>query len=130
MGCVGLAIAQPAPGCNYLTMTKYYLIARVPNVPPINTTLGITLHNMLPIRACIAMQGPVSLSHVSLSVLGGLWPLADGRIFKPGGGSGDGGLAHEIFYVPQRPYVTVGSLREQIMYPLTLDTCNAKVRTW
>lgn len=68
-------------------------------------------------------------THVQCRVLGGLWPLADGRIFKPGGGGGDGGLAQDIFYVPQRPYVTVGSLREQIMYPLTLDTCATKVRS-
>lgn len=41
-------------------------------------------------------------------MLGGLWPLTQGRIYKPGGGSGDaeGGLSHDIFYVPQRPYVT------------------------
>ncbi len=47
-------------------------------------------------------------------MLGGLWPLTRGRIYKPGGGSDDaeGGLSHDIFYVPQRPYVTqVGSAR-------------------
>lgn len=49
-------------------------------------------------------------------VLGGLWPLAAGTIRKPGG-SGDDGLSHDIFYVPQRPYVTVGTLQEQLIYP-------------
>lgn len=53
------------------------------------------------------------------SVLGGLWPLARGRICKPGAGAGDkGGLSETIFYVPQRPYVTQGSLQEQLIYPL------------
>jgi ABC-type uncharacterized transport system fused permease/ATPase subunit len=54
-------------------------------------------------------------------VLGGLWPLTGGRIYKPGGGGeGDeGGLSNVIFYVPQRPYVTQGSLQEQLIYPLT-----------
>lgn len=49
-------------------------------------------------------------------VLGGLWPLVAGRITKPGTGSD---MAHEIFYVPQRPYTAVGTLRDQLIYPLT-----------
>ena len=59
--------------------------------------------------------------HSLCRVLGGLWPLTGGRIYKPGGGGeGDeGGLSNVIFYVPQRPYVTQGSLQEQLIYPLT-----------
>ena len=54
-------------------------------------------------------------------VLGGLWPLSAGRILKPGG-SGSDGLSHTIFYVPQRPYVTVGTLQEQIIYPAEIPS--------
>ena len=36
---------------------------------------------------------------------------------KPGGA--EGGLAREIFYVPQRPYVTLGTLSDQLVYPST-----------
>ena len=49
-------------------------------------------------------------------VLGGLWPLVAGCIAKPGVGSS---LNKEIFYVPQRPYTAVGTLRDQLIYPLT-----------
>ena len=49
-------------------------------------------------------------------VLGGLWPLTDGIVRKPGGATG--GLAADIFYVPQRPYVTIGSLQDQLVYPI------------
>ena len=49
-------------------------------------------------------------------VLGGLWPLTDGVVRKPGGS--EGGLAADIFYVPQRPYVTIGSLQDQLVYPI------------
>ena len=53
-------------------------------------------------------------------MLGGLWPLAGGRILKPGGGGGSDGLSHDIFYVPQRPYVNTGTLQEQLIYPTAL----------
>lgn len=51
-------------------------------------------------------------------VLGGLWPLVSGQIVKPGVGTD---LNKEIFYVPQRPYTAVGTLRDQLIYPLTVD---------
>ena len=41
-----------------------------------------------------------------------------GHIVKPGVGSD---LNKEIFYVPQRPYTAVGTLRDQLVYPLTVD---------
>lgn len=64
------------------------------------------------------VTGPNGSGKSSLfRVLGGLWPLTQGVVRKPGGA--DGGLAHEIFYVPQRPYVTVGTLQDQLIYPLT-----------
>lgn len=31
------------------------------------------------------------------------------------------GVAQEIFYVPQKPYTTTGTLREQLIYPLSLQ---------
>ncbi|KAJ6733559.1 ATP-BINDING CASSETTE SUB-FAMILY D MEMBER [Salix koriyanagi] len=55
-------------------------------------------------------------------VLRGLWPIANGRLAKPlqhinkETGSGCG-----IFYVPQRPYTCLGTLRDQIIYPLSRD---------
>ncbi len=47
-------------------------------------------------------------------VLGGLWPLCSGTLTKP---------AHDkLFYIPQKPYMCVGTLRDQITYPLSIKT--------
>jgi ABC-type uncharacterized transport system fused permease/ATPase subunit len=65
------------------------------------------------------VTGPNGSGKSSLfRVLGGLWPLVTGCIAKPGVGSS---LNKEIFYVPQRPYTAVGTLRDQLIYPLTVN---------
>jgi ABC-type uncharacterized transport system fused permease/ATPase subunit len=52
-----------------------------------------------------------------LRVLGGLWPIeSGGTLTKPEKIGADG-----VFFVPQRPYTTKGTLREQIVYPHLVD---------
>ncbi|PSC69745.1 ABC transporter D family member 1 [Micractinium conductrix] len=90
-------------------------------VTPGNATLVRDLSLRVPCGTNLLVTGPNGAGKSSLfRVLGGLWPLTAGRIHKPGGGGDDpeGGLSHDIFYVPQRPYVTQGSLQEQLIYPL------------
>ena len=48
--------------------------------------------------------------------LGGLWRIPEGgRISKPGGNSV--GLNAAVFYLPQKPYNVLGTLRDQLCYP-------------
>ncbi len=88
-------------------------------VTPGNATLVRDLTLNVPAGVNLLVTGPNGAGKSSLfRVLGGLWPLTHGTIKKPGGG-GDTGLSHEIFYVPQKPYVAVGTLQEQLLYPLS-----------
>lgn len=49
-----------------------------------------------------------------LRVLAGLWPYYEGLVERPSRLGFRG-----TFFIPQRPYVTKGTLRQQIMYPLS-----------
>eukprot|EP00668_Euglena_longa_P010985 GGOE01013329.1.p1 GENE.GGOE01013329.1~~GGOE01013329.1.p1 ORF type:complete len:1363 (+),score=510.34 GGOE01013329.1:29-4090(+) len=48
--------------------------------------------------------------------LGGLWATLGGTITKPG--CADSGLHHDVFYIPQKPYNVVGTLHDQLTYPM------------
>lgn len=55
-----------------------------------------------------------------LRVLAGMWPVTRGTVRVPLK-IGRGG----VFFLPQRPFITQGSLREQVRRPRRLRACHA-----
>ena len=61
----------------------------------------------------LIIMGPSGSGKTSLlRMIGGLWPFDAGTITKPNRIGSNG-----LFFLPQRPYITLGTLRQQLIYP-------------
>lgn len=63
-------------------------------------------------------------------IISGLWPVYGGTLIRPAENYSAKRERPALFYIPQKPYMTVGCLRDQIIYPSesqTEDCCDEEL---
>lgn len=87
-------------------------------VPRRGTTLIENLNLEVDAGHSLLVMGPSGSGKTSLlRTVAGLWRSGRGRIVLHGAPMGRAEGEGDTFFVPQRPYVVLGALRDQLLYP-------------